>query len=130
MSPKEGPLKSNGEASVSACAPSSEDALKGDAASHTRKVRFWIRALAFVGTVITLSWFFEGTRQIQGGLNVSSVSYLVFGTILTIALIVLQAFWIYVEEKSKGTLMRRVKLFDKLDAALQSGKRGDDENRD
>lgn len=106
--------------------------------SSDRKVKLWIRLSAFALTVITLSWFFEGTRQIQEGPTVSGFSFLFFGTTLTVFLLFVQGFWIYIEEKSKGTLMRKVKVFDNIEATLYTAsvsantdrKRGDIEHRD
>lgn len=82
------------------------------------KVKLPIRLFAFTLTVITLSWFFEGWREIQREPGLVSGSYLFFGTMLTMLLLAVQGYWIYVEEKSTGKLVRRVKLFDKIEAKL------------
>ncbi len=84
------------------------------------KVRLPIRLLAFTLTVITLSWFFEGWREIQKEPGLVSCSYLFFGTTCTLLLLMLQGYWIYIEEKSTGKLVRKVKLFDKIEAKLSA----------
>ena len=95
------------------------------------KVKFALKATAFCASVMTLSWFFEGWRKIHEGLGFWSVSILLAGIFCTIALIIVQAFWIYVEEKQKGSLLRRIALFDKLYDGLvqrklaQNAKRGE-----
>lgn len=80
----------------------------------TFKVKLALKLVAFVFSVITLSWFFEGTRQIQNGLSLSAVAYVIAGSVLTVALIGVQAFFIYAEEKSKNDGTRKIPLFDKI----------------
>jgi hypothetical protein len=63
---------------------------------------------------MTLSWFFEGWRRIHQDAGFWSVSILIAGIVCTVGLIAIQAFWIYVEEKQKGALLRRIDLFEKL----------------
>ncbi|MCC7529629.1 MAG: hypothetical protein IT342_13980 [Candidatus Melainabacteria bacterium] len=108
---------------------------KGDASSAVEsralikptKVRLPVRLFAFTLTVITLSWFFEGWREIQREPGLISCAYLFFGIVLTALLLTVQGYWIYIEEKSTGKLVRKVKLFDKIEAKLsakaQPGKR-------
>ncbi|HEY9755687.1 MAG TPA: hypothetical protein V6C97_11035 [Oculatellaceae cyanobacterium] len=78
------------------------------------KIKFAYKAAAFWASVMTLSWFFEGWRKIHESIGVYSVSILTLGIVCTAALVTLQAFWIYIEEKQKGSLLRRVGLFEKL----------------
>lgn len=78
------------------------------------KVKFQYRFLAFAGAVIGLSWFFEGSRQIAEGVNFSSVGYLLLGTVATVVFMGILSYWIYAEEKSKGTLKVRFGLFEKI----------------
>ncbi len=82
------------------------------------KVRLPIRLFAFTLTVITLSWFFEGWREIQKEPGLVSGAYLFFGTTFTLLLLAVQGYWIYIEEKSTGKLVRKVKLFDRIEAKL------------
>lgn len=82
------------------------------------KVRLPIRLFAFTLTVITLSWFFEGWREIQKEPSLVSGAYLFFGTTFTLLLLAVQGYWIYIEEKSTGKLVRKVKLFDSIEAKL------------
>jgi hypothetical protein len=84
----------------------------GDGA--TLKVKFALKAAAFCASVLTLSWFFEGWRRIHQELGFVSVSILIAGVVCTLGLIVVQAFWVYVEEKQKGALLRRIGLFETL----------------
>ncbi len=84
------------------------------------KVRLPIRLAAFALTVITLSWFFEGWREIQNEPGLVACAYLFFGITLTGLLLTVQGYWIYIEEKSTGKLVRKVKLFDKIEAKLSA----------
>jgi hypothetical protein len=93
------------------------------------KVKFSIKVAAFCASVMTLSWFFEGWRRIHQDLGFVSVSILMAGVVCTIGLIALQAFWIYVEEKQKGTLLRRIDLFEKLYEGLLQRKLASNERR-
>ena len=76
------------------------------------KIKFVYKFFAFVFSVVALSWFFEGTRQMQAGLSVSAIVYVLAGSLLTVALIGVQAFFIYAEEKSKDNRTRKIRLFD------------------
>jgi hypothetical protein len=78
------------------------------------KVKFSLKVVAFCASVMTLSWFFEGWRRIHQDAGFWSVSILIAGIVCTVGLIAIQAFWIYVEEKQKGALLRRIDLFEKL----------------
>ena len=69
------------------------------------KIKFVYKFLAFVFSVVALSWFFEGTRQLQAGLSVSAIVYVLAGSLFTVALIGVQAFFIYAEEKSMRSAM-------------------------
>lgn len=93
-------------------------AVETQALKKPTKVKLPIRLLAFSLTVITLSWFFEGWREIQREPGLVSGAYLFFGTTLTMLLLGVQGYWIYVEEKSTGKLIRKVKLFDSIEAKL------------
>lgn len=93
-----------------------------DIAGDTKrlKVRFAFKTAAFIASVISLSWFFEGWRKINEEATVMHFGILIGGTLLTLALIGLQAYWIYIEEKTKGTLKKRINLFDKIESYLDS----------
>lgn len=96
---------------------------KGIAGDTKRlKVRFAIKAAAFIASVISLSWFFEGWRKINESATLMHFGILIGGTLVTLALIGLQAYWIYIEEKSKGTLKKKIGLFDKIESYLDSKK--------
>ncbi len=88
------------------------------------KVKFKVKAVAFSMAVITLSWFFEGWRKIHEGLSFAHVGILLTGIVGTVLLVSLMSFWIYVEEKEKGTLVRRLKLFDSLHESMLNARTG------
>jgi hypothetical protein len=92
----------------------------GGSGSKEIKVKFKYRLLVFSGAVIALSWFFEGTRQIAESLSFASVGILVAGTVSTALFLGVYAYWIYLEEKSKGTLNKSIPLFDKIYESRQS----------
>ncbi len=79
-----------------------------------KKVKFSYKLANFVAAVIALSWFFEGYRKISESPTVSHIMILVAGTLLTILFLGVHSYWIYIEEKSKGTLMKRIALFEKI----------------
>lgn len=85
-----------------------------EAAVPVFKVKFAIKAIAFCCAVVSLSWFFEGWREIHKVVNFANVAILVIGTVGTLMLLTLMTFWTYCEEKQKGTLVRRLALFEKL----------------
>jgi len=88
------------------------------------KVSFRAKAVAFVVTVIALSWFFEGWRQVSSGITLTHCAVLIAGTGLTLALLAVQAYWIYIEEKSKGTLKRRIGIFERIYSSSSSRRGG------
>jgi hypothetical protein len=83
------------------------------------KVKFGWKLLAFVATVITLSWFFEGTREVQKGWTFEHGMVLAAGTALTLIMLGVQGYWIYIEEKVKGTLKKRIALYERIYSELQ-----------
>jgi hypothetical protein len=73
-----------------------------------------IKTAAFIASVIFLSWSFAGyhaIRQAATGANFCIFFGAVFGTMLVLAV---QGYWIYEEEKEKGTLKRKIALFDRI----------------
>jgi hypothetical protein len=79
------------------------------------KVKFQVKLVAFAAATLSLSLFFEGMRQVGHEPSFEHFLLLIAGTVLTALLIWVQAFWIYVEEKSKGSLTKKVVHFDKLE---------------
>lgn len=77
-----------------------------------------IKWSVFIASVITLSWFFAGWRQINESGQIGDWAVLVGGTVCTLLLLGVQAYWIYFEEKEKGKLIKRVELFEKIHARL------------
>ena len=74
--------------------------------------------------------------MIKDGPTVEGVITLVGGTVLTLLLVVVQGFFIYCEERSKGLRTRNIALFDKgykryvqLASPLTSKDKGDNTNR-
>jgi hypothetical protein len=82
------------------------------------KVKFQVKLAAFVAATLSLSLFFEGFRQVSREPSYPHFALLIAGTALTALLIWLQAFWIYIEEKSKGSLSKKVVHFDKLESVF------------
>lgn len=87
-------------------------------AINPRKVHWAFRLTAFVASVITLSWFFAGWRQIHETAVFADWLLLASGTVFTILLLGVQSYWIYFEEKDKGTLKKRIELFEKVQMRL------------
>jgi hypothetical protein len=79
------------------------------------KVKLPIRFTVIVLSVFSLSLFFEGWRQIQKGVTFSHIAVFAAGVLFTGFLLWLQGFWIYLEEKYKGTLRKKIEHFEKLE---------------
>lgn len=79
-----------------------------------------IKWSVFVASVITLSWFFAGWRQVNESGQLSDWGVLVGGTLSTALLLFIQGYWIYFEEKEKGKLTKRVAIYEKIKAYLDS----------
>lgn len=98
------------------------------------KVKPKVKILVLIFSAITLSWCFEGFRQIKAAPTLAHYGLLCLGVISTALLLWVQAFWIYVEEKSKGTLAKKVVHFDRLQEWLEqrtnSSDKGDKAGRD
>src|ERR1700733_11118268 len=94
---------------------SSQVLLKGQDQGNASpiKINMALKVVVFSFSVVTLSWFFEGMRQCKDAATPQGLSYLIGGTLLTLLLVGLQAFFIYCEERSKGLRTRQVALFDK-----------------
>jgi hypothetical protein len=90
------------------------------------KVRLPIKLTVIFLSVLALSWFFEGLRQIQKGFTLAHALVFLGGIISTAILLWVQGFWIYLEEKYKGTLRKKIEHFDKLEAYWQRKKNRND----
>jgi len=86
------------------------------------KLKFQVKAVAFVVATFALSLFFEGWRQIHQSPSVQSWLILSAGVIFTLLILWLNGFFIYIEEMSKGTLTKRVHHYDLLAERFQRGK--------
>lgn len=58
--------------------------------------------------------FFAGWREINTEFGTTACVTLASGTLMTLFLVALQSYWIYFEEKNKGTLQRKIPLFDAI----------------
>jgi hypothetical protein len=78
------------------------------------KIHWSAKLALFVLSVCSLSWFFAGCREIHQYGNWQSYLLLAGGTSLTVLLLFVQGYFIYMEEKSKGTLRKRIALFERI----------------
>jgi hypothetical protein len=92
------------------------------------KVKFALKAVAFVAAVVSLSWFFQGWREVNQAPSLASFALLVLGTSLTMFILALMGYWTYFEEKSKGTLKKRIAIYEAIHNRLQNGKQGEKEH--
>lgn len=74
----------------------------------------------FAASVISLSWFFAGWRQVNETGGVSDWALLFGGTAATMCLLGVQGYWIYFEEKNKGKLTKRIALFESIYEKLEA----------
>src|SRR5262249_9338457 len=88
--------------------------------ARTLKVKFQAKALALVLSIISLSWFFEGTRRLKESASLENLALLGVAAVVTVFLLMMQAFWIYLEEKSKGSLKRNIATFERIEAWLKA----------
>lgn len=77
-----------------------------------------VKIAAFAVSVISLSWFFAGWRQLHEAPTLANWLLLAGGVASTILLLGLQGYWIYFDEKSKGRLRKRIELYEKIHARL------------
>jgi hypothetical protein len=86
------------------------------------KIHWSIRTIAFIASVFTLSIFFAGWREFaEQGHTVYGVFEMSCGIVLTGLLLMLQGYWIYFDEKKKGTLRRHIRWFEALHNAIEKG---------
>ncbi|HEY9790311.1 MAG TPA: hypothetical protein V6D22_07930 [Candidatus Obscuribacterales bacterium] len=85
-----------------------------------QRVNGVVRWGAFALATYTLSLFFAGWREINTTGHWTGFLLLAAGVILTSTLLMLQAYWIYFEEKNKGTLKTGHKLFDSVHAFVEA----------
>jgi len=93
-----------------------------EATVKTWRVKPSIKITVMVLSILALSLFFEGWRQVKSSMTAWHFIIMVSGTVTTIFLLWMQAFWIYVEEKSKGTLKKKIVHFDRLQEYLAKRK--------
>jgi len=85
------------------------------------KIHWMYKLAVFVASVMTLSWFFAGYRQVQESSTLGNWALLLGGTLATVLLLGLQGYWIYFEEKSKGSLKKQIPLFEKIQQRVSRG---------
>jgi len=73
-----------------------------------------VKVAGFVGAVITLSWFFQGCRDCAESVTFPHVFTMFAGITLTLVLLMVQGYWVYIEEKLKGTLRKRIGLYERI----------------
>ena len=73
----------------------------------------------FAASVISLSWFFAGWRQVNQTGGLADWALLAGGTASTLALLGLQGYWIYFEEKKRGKLTKRIALFEAIRTKIE-----------
>jgi hypothetical protein len=89
-----------------------------------KKITLAHKLIAFAASVMTLSWFFAGWRAVNESTALSGWLLLIGATLATALLLGLQGYWIYFEEKQKGTLRRHIGLFEKIHALLNKDTNG------
>ena len=85
------------------------------------RIHWTVKLAAFVASVITLSWFFAGWRQVNADASPVNWALLGGGVVLTVLLVGLQGYWIYFEEKARGRLRKRIRLFELINDRLLAG---------
>jgi len=90
----------------------------GASCNYDRKIHWAAKVGAFVGSVITLSWFFAGWRQVSEAQTITNWLTLAAGVLFTALLVCLQGYWIYFDEKAKGNLRKRINIFERIHDAL------------
>ncbi len=78
------------------------------------KVKFVYKLINFSCAVVALSWFFEGWRKINESPTLPHFGILLAGSLLTLVFLGVHGYWVYVEEKLKGNLKKRVDLFERI----------------
>lgn len=77
------------------------------------KLPWTIKLPVFVASIVSLSWFFAGWRAVNEHPDLSACLLLFAGVLLTVFFVLVQAYWIYFEEKKKGSLKKTIALFEK-----------------
>jgi hypothetical protein len=84
------------------------------------RIHWSVRYSAFIASVFTLSLFFAGWREFMEQGQISGIVLLAAGVLLTLLLLFVQGYWIYFEEKDKGTLRRHVGWFESIHSFLEA----------
>src|SRR3954463_10100880 len=89
-----------------------------------KKITLAHKLIAFAASVMTLSWFFAGWRAVNESTALGGWLLLIGATAGTVLLLGLQGYWIYIDEKHKGSLKRRINIYEKIYAKLNKDKEG------
>jgi hypothetical protein len=88
--------------------------LRQQRAEGDMSIHWSLRYSTFAASVYTLSLFFAGWRQVNQFGRFGDFALLAAGVVLTLGLLGVQGYWIYFDEKAKGTLKKRVQLFESI----------------
>lgn len=91
------------------------------------KVKWTIKLGVFALATVALSWVFEGFRQVNAEPTLPGLALLFGGTTLTVLSVGVYGFFMYAEERSEGSRLRNIPLFDRWYQTLT--KNGDKTNR-
>jgi uncharacterized membrane protein len=87
---------------------------------RVQRVNPFVRWSAFGLATYTLSLFFAGWREVNTTGHWTGFALLAAGVVFTMLLLALQAYWIYFEEKGKGSLRRSSKIFESVHASVET----------
>jgi hypothetical protein len=82
------------------------------------KISLSVKTAAFIASIIFMSWSFAGYRAIQQAPTLSNLCVLLAAVLATVLMLAVQGYWIYVEEMDKGTLRRKIVIFDRIHSWL------------
>jgi thiosulfate reductase cytochrome b subunit len=88
--------------------------------NYDQKVHWVAKLGAFAGSVLSLSWFFAGWRQVHEAPTAANWLLLATGVLVTAFLVTLQGYWIYFDEKAKGSLRKRIDFYERIHNALNA----------
>ncbi len=77
------------------------------------KVKWTIKLAVFAMATVALSWVFEGFRQVNAAPTATGLALLFGGSTLTILFVGVYGFFMYAEERAKGSRLRNIPLFDR-----------------
>ena len=96
-----------------------------ESCTYNPRNHWTVKVSIFAASVISLSWFFAGWRQVVEAQTLGHWLLLAGALVLTLLLVGLQGYWIYFEESAKGTLRKRIKIYETIHDALEKRRSGD-----